>query len=108
MYDVVRAETVAIVGESGCGKSTLAKVLLGLETATDGEVLLSEAERRALTDQMADLQRLIEGEDTNLIRQATESLGRESEVFATRRMDRSIREALSGVSLDELDDEAAQ
>ncbi len=34
------AETVAIVGESGCGKSTLAKVLLGLETATDGEVLL--------------------------------------------------------------------
>ncbi len=35
------SETVAIVGESGCGKSTLAKVLLGLETATDGEVLLS-------------------------------------------------------------------
>jgi peptide/nickel transport system ATP-binding protein len=34
------AETVAIVGESGCGKSTLAKVLLGLETATDGEVML--------------------------------------------------------------------
>ncbi len=34
------AETVAIVGESGCGKSTLAKVLLGLETATDGEVTL--------------------------------------------------------------------
>ena len=34
------SETVAIVGESGCGKSTLAKVLLGLETATDGEVFL--------------------------------------------------------------------
>jgi len=34
------AETVAIVGESGCGKSTLAKVLLGLETATDGDVVL--------------------------------------------------------------------
>ncbi len=34
------AETVAIVGESGCGKSTLAKVLLGLETATEGEVTL--------------------------------------------------------------------
>ncbi len=34
------SETVAIVGESGCGKSTLAKVLLGLETCTDGEVEL--------------------------------------------------------------------
>ncbi len=31
-------ETVAIVGESGCGKSTLAKVLLGLETASGGQV----------------------------------------------------------------------
>ena len=34
------SETTAIVGESGCGKSTLAKVLLGLETATDGSVEL--------------------------------------------------------------------
>ncbi len=36
------AETVAIVGESGCGKSTLAKVLLGLETATDGAVSFND------------------------------------------------------------------
>jgi peptide/nickel transport system ATP-binding protein len=35
------AETVAIVGESGCGKSTFAKVVMGLETATDGEILLN-------------------------------------------------------------------
>jgi peptide/nickel transport system ATP-binding protein len=34
------AETVALVGESGCGKSTLAKVMLGLETATEGKVVL--------------------------------------------------------------------
>ena len=33
-------ETLAIVGESGCGKSTLAKVLLGLEKASDGVVTL--------------------------------------------------------------------
>ena len=35
------AETVAIVGESGCGKSTFAKVLMGLEQATSGEVKLN-------------------------------------------------------------------
>jgi peptide/nickel transport system ATP-binding protein len=38
------AETVAIVGESGCGKSTFAKVLLGLETATEGNVVLDNQE----------------------------------------------------------------
>jgi peptide/nickel transport system ATP-binding protein len=34
-------ETVAIVGESGCGKTTFAKVLMGLEEATDGEVTIN-------------------------------------------------------------------
>ncbi|RMF37118.1 MAG: ATP-binding cassette domain-containing protein, partial [Alphaproteobacteria bacterium] len=38
--DAREAETLAIVGESGCGKSTLAKVLMGLETATAGEIVL--------------------------------------------------------------------
>ena len=35
------SETLAIVGESGCGKSTFAKVLMGLETATSGKVVLN-------------------------------------------------------------------
>jgi len=37
-FSARRGETVAIVGESGCGKSTFAKVLMGLETATKGEI----------------------------------------------------------------------
>jgi len=41
-FDAREAETVAIVGESGCGKSTFAKVLMGLETATDGTVTLGD------------------------------------------------------------------
>jgi peptide/nickel transport system ATP-binding protein len=43
-FDAREAETVALVGESGCGKSTLAKVLLGLETATEGHVVLDNQE----------------------------------------------------------------
>ncbi|NKX45987.1 ABC transporter ATP-binding protein [Roseicyclus persicicus] len=39
-FEARESETLAIVGESGCGKSTLAKVLMGLETATEGQVLL--------------------------------------------------------------------
>ena len=39
-FEAHESETLAIVGESGCGKSTFAKVLMGLETATDGQILL--------------------------------------------------------------------
>jgi len=39
-FDAREGETLAIVGESGCGKSTFAKVLMGLETATDGQIML--------------------------------------------------------------------
>ncbi len=38
-FTIARGETVGIVGESGCGKSTLARVLVGLQTPTSGEVL---------------------------------------------------------------------
>ena len=42
-FEARESETLAIVGESGCGKSTFAKVLMGLETATDGSILLDNA-----------------------------------------------------------------
>ena len=48
------AETVAIVGESGCGKSTFAKVLMGLESATNGEVTLDNVELGQLAVQKRD------------------------------------------------------
>jgi len=39
-FEARAGETLAIVGESGCGKSTFAKVLMGLETATSGQIML--------------------------------------------------------------------
>ncbi len=57
---------------------------------------------------MTALQALLDGVDADAIRTQTERLGRQSEAFATRRMDRSIRDALAGVSLDALDDEVSQ
>ena len=50
------AETLAIVGESGCGKSTLAKVLMGLETATSGDITLegNNIESTAIQDRGTD------------------------------------------------------
>ena len=43
-FEAHEGETLAIVGESGCGKSTFAKVLMGLETATSGQILLYDNE----------------------------------------------------------------
>jgi len=57
-FEAREAETVAIVGESGCGKSTLAKVLLGLETATEGKVMLGEM-------QIQDIE--VQSRDTNTV-----------------------------------------
>jgi oligopeptide/dipeptide ABC transporter ATP-binding protein len=36
---IERGEILALVGESGCGKSTLARTLMGLEPATNGQIL---------------------------------------------------------------------
>ena len=71
-FDARRAETVAIVGESGCGKSTFAKVLMGLETATDGEVRLDGTDlgsievKKRTPEQLASLQMVFQNPNDTL------------------------------------------
>ena len=86
------------------------QLLEGLKSAlsADGEALLSAEEREAIAAQMTDLQNLVEGQDADAIHTQTERLGRLSEAFASRRMDKSIQKALTGVSLDSLDDEVTE
>ena len=57
-FEARESETVAIVGESGCGKSTLAKVLMGLETATEGSVVLDNVDIES---------KRVEARDTNTV-----------------------------------------
>jgi phospholipid/cholesterol/gamma-HCH transport system ATP-binding protein len=40
-FSVKKGEIFVIVGGSGCGKSTLLRQLIGLETPTDGEILVA-------------------------------------------------------------------
>ena len=47
---VEKGETIGIVGESGCGKSTLGKVLMRLETATEGEIMYNGIDLTKLSE----------------------------------------------------------
>jgi len=40
-FEVKSGETTAIIGQSGCGKSTLLNLMAGLDTPTEGEVLIN-------------------------------------------------------------------
>ena len=54
-FSARRGETLAIVGESGCGKSTFARVLVGLETTSRGDITFRGAEigRRGIRQRTA-------------------------------------------------------
>ena len=58
--------------------------------------LLSDTEFAALNSQIAHLKTLIEGSDHRAIVRASEALNQASTDFAGRRMDRAVREALTG------------
>ena len=78
--------------------------LLALDAALakDG-ALLDAAERAELDRGRARLESAIAGEDRDEINAAAEALETLSKPFAGRRMDRGIREALSGKSVNELE-----
>jgi nitrate/nitrite transport system ATP-binding protein len=43
-FEIAKGEFVCIVGHSGCGKTTILNVLAGLESATDGVVVMNNRE----------------------------------------------------------------
>jgi len=65
-------------------------------------VLLDEAEREALDAAIAALRSAAEGQDARAIKIQLEAFNRASNEFASRRMDKSIREALAGHRIDDL------
>ena len=84
-------------------------LLAGLRAALakDGD-LLSDAELRDLEQNAAALEAVMAGNQPEAIRDATESLGRATETFAARRMDRSIQAALQGVAITDLESDQEQ
>lgn len=54
-FSATRDEVVGIVGESGCGKSTLARVMVGLQPLTSGQILFKGTPLRPRGSQRREL-----------------------------------------------------
>lgn len=84
-------------------KVEAARVLESLNgaLATDA-ALLSAAERTVIDEAIAQLSAVANGDDTDAIEQAIKNLDKQTQEFAARRMDQSVRTALKGHSVDEV------
>ncbi|RPB42889.1 Fe-S protein assembly chaperone HscA [Vibrio parahaemolyticus] len=80
------------------------RVIEGLIAAmqADGDELLSEQEKQELLKAIEALIELRNGDDVNAIEQGIKDTDKASQDFASRRMDKSIRAALSGQSVDDI------
>ncbi|CNI10150.1 chaperone protein HscA [Yersinia massiliensis] len=80
-----------------------ARVLESLQGAlAQDAALLSEQESTAIAQAMTLLQQQMQGNDPNAIEAAIKALDAQTQDFAARRMDDSIRRALAGHSVDEV------
>ena len=80
------------------------RVIEATEHALDKDGALLDADERAVIDAaIASLRALLGGEDHRAIKTGIDALARATDEFAARRMDNSIRSALAGHKVDELE-----
>ncbi|WP_422403578.1 Fe-S protein assembly chaperone HscA [Pseudomonas sp. GZD-209] len=70
----------------------------------DGERLLSSDERDAIQFQMQELRDLLSGTDGAAIEQQTKRLSQVTDAFAARRLDSTVKAALAGRNLNEIEE----
>jgi molecular chaperone HscA len=82
------------------------RLLEAVEAAllVDGERLLEAGERLAIDAQMQQLRDLMAGNDGLAIEQQTKRLTQVTDAFAARRLDATVKAALAGRSLDEIEE----
>ena len=84
-------------------KVEAARVLESLTGALAADAaLLSAAERQVIDDAAAHLSEVAQSDDVGAIEQAIKNVDKQTQEFAARRMDKSVRRALQGHSVDEV------
>ncbi|WP_313284690.1 Fe-S protein assembly chaperone HscA [Stutzerimonas kunmingensis] len=72
--------------------------------AVDGERLLSAEERVAIDSQVAELRGLLDSQDVLTIERQTKRLSQITDAFAARRLDSTVKAALAGRRLNDIED----
>lgn len=84
-------------------KVEAARVLESLESALAADAaLLSAAERQVIDAAAEQVRTAAAGEDADAIKEAIKNIDTQTQEFAARRMDQSVRDALKGQSVDEV------
>jgi molecular chaperone HscA len=85
------------------------RMLLAFESAleVDGE-LVNEAEKADIDAHIERLRSAMSGDDRDVINTAVDQLNKATEGFASRRMDKDIRKALAGSSIEDVDGKLAE
>ena len=84
------------------GQRLIEAVQAALEV--DGERLLDPEERMVIELQMQELSELLKGTDGYAIEQQTKRLSQVTDAFAARRMDLTVKAALAGRNLNEIEE----
>lgn len=84
------------------GQRLIEAVQAALEA--DGERLLDAEERMVIEMQMQELSELIKGTDGYAIEQQTKRLSQVTDAFAARRLDSTVKAALAGRNLNEIEE----
>lgn len=82
------------------------RLLEAVEAAliADGERLLSIEERAAIEAQMVELRALLDSQDVSAIERQTKRLSQITDAFAARRLDSTVKAALAGRRLNDIED----
>ncbi|ABP80679.1 Fe-S protein assembly chaperone HscA [Stutzerimonas stutzeri] len=82
------------------------RLLEAVEAAliADGERLLSAEERAAIEAQMAELRALLDSQDVSAIERQIKRLSQITDAFAARRLDSTVKAALAGRRLNDIED----
>ncbi|MGE4476356.1 MAG: Hsp70 family protein, partial [Stutzerimonas sp.] len=72
--------------------------------AADGDRLLDDEERVAIEAQMAELRALLDSQDAAAIEQQTRRLTQITDAFAARRLDSTVKAALAGRRLNDIEE----